>query len=212
MSEPAVDAWLSATAAMPAPRTAVGRAVRDHLLIALAQADHQQAWDALMRCGWEVDAQDRIRAGWLPCLAGCDELRERGRPLPRESMLLRCVRERVREGLGRLPPDVRPLWVVPSQTSDDPFAHLIAAIVTQRGRVARPWLWTPLPGNAPYLTVGAHPHPATDPAHHAGHVTLRAHDVFWDVAALVDGPLDPEILSTGSGRIERRHRDDPLGH
>lgn len=209
MSDPAVDAWLPATAAMPGPRTKAGRSVRDRLLPALAEGDYSEAWDALMRCGWEVDAQDRIRAAWLPCLAGCDELRGRGRPMVREQVLLRCVRERLREEMGRLPPDVRPLWVVPVTPGDDPFAHLVAAIVSQRGRIARPWLWTPLPGNAPYLTVGARPHAATEPELHAGHVTLRAHDVFWDVTTLVDGPGDLELLQTGSGRIHRRRAGKP---
>ena len=204
-SAQAVETWLSATAAAPAPHTEAGRGVRHRLLSALANDDHQSAWDALMRCVWEVEAQDRIRAGWLPCLAGCDELRERGRPMTRESVLLRCVRERIRDDLGRLPADVRPLWVVPATPGDDPFAHLTAAILSSRGRVARPWLWNPLPGNAPYLTVGARPHPATNTELHAGHVTLRAHDVFWDVSTLVEGPIDLERLHAGSQRM-RAHR------
>ena len=204
MSDFEVETWLPATAAMAPPHSEAGRGVRTRLLSALANDDHQGAWDALMRCGWEVEPQDRIRAAWLPCLTGCDELRGRGRPVTRESVLLRCVRERVREELGRLPADVRPLWVVPSTPADDPFAHIAAAILSGRGRIARPWLWNSLPGNAPYLTVGTRPHPATNADLHAGHVSLRAHDVFWDVTTLVEGPIGLDLLGTGSGRIPVR--------
>ena len=194
-------ASLSATSAMPAPHSDVGRRVRDRLLAALFEHDLQGAWEALMRCGWEVEAQDRVRSAWLPCLAGCEELRECGRPMPRESVLLRCVQDHVRGELGRLPPEVRPLWVVPATHADDAMAHLTAAILSQRGRIARPWLWHPLPSTAPYLTVGDRPPAGIDAFLHAGHVTLHAHDVFWDVTRLVDGPLALDGLHTGSRRL-----------
>jgi len=200
MSDP-VRQWLPATAALPTPHSEAGCGVRQRLLAALAADDHQRAWDALMRCAWEVEPHDRIRTAWLPCLAGADELRQRGRPLAREAVLLRCVRERLRDEHGRLPPDVRPLWVVPSTASDDPLAHLVAAILSQRGRIARPWLWNPLPGNAPFLTAGARPHLTVDADVHAGHVTLRPDDVFWDVTTLVDGPSDLDLLRRGSARL-----------
>jgi DNA-binding transcriptional MerR regulator len=164
---------LPLTKRLPIP---VGQAIalRQQLIDALVTMNTGRAWELLQRCAWEMRPVDQVLAGWLPTLVAFEEYRVAGKPLPKQEGLLSLIRDSIKTALGRMAVDPRPLWVVPQSESDLTLAYLAALIISQRGTVARPWIWDGLPkGGAAFVSVATTAAwKSASTACHRGHLTL----------------------------------------
>ncbi len=174
---------LEATRALPEPRTEQAIIIRARLIDALKTQNHGKVWELLLRCTWEVHPNDHLLAAWMPCMVAMEEFAAADKPMPKRADLEAFIREHVRGALGRLPPDDRPLWIIPVSDADTCAAYVAALVLSQKGRVARPWQWDKLP-NAPFMTIGGQTDPARFPAERsAGHLSV------------VDKPGQPGLIS-----------------
>ncbi|MBA3684277.1 MAG: MerR family transcriptional regulator [Planctomycetes bacterium] len=165
---------LEAARGLPQPRSAQARDIRDRLIDALKIQNHGKTWELLLRATWEIHPNEQALAAWLPCVVAMDEFADAGKPLPKREDIEAFVIQHVRGALGRLPPNDRPLWIVPTSAADTCTAYVAALVLSQQGRDARPWQWEKLP-TAPFMTVGKQADPARFPAErNQGHLAVVA--------------------------------------
>lgn len=148
---------LETTKALPMPQSAVANEIRERLVEALKTQNHGKAWEMLLRATWEVHPAEQALAAWVPTLVAIDEFRVAERDMPKADQLRQHVRDHVRNALGRMQPVERPLWVVPATPGDEAAACVLALVLSQQGRPARPWGWEKVPPSR-FCTVGSTTH------------------------------------------------------
>jgi DNA-binding transcriptional MerR regulator len=185
---------------LPQPKNELAQTIRTALLDAMKTQNHGKSWEMLMRCTWEVHPNEQVLCAWLPCLVALDEFRQKEKPFPRAETLSQYIRDHIKEMLGRFPPESRPLWVVPVASDDHGLAYVASAMLSQRGQVARPWLWEQLPrGGAKFLSVGQKPAANKFPIdQHLGHLPLMEAKEGPGITTLAHDNGRIEWLATGA--------------
>ncbi len=186
---------LAEARALPKPHGTTAKAINARLLTNLAAHDGEAALATLLRCAWEVEPVQQMLAAWLPCLVALETL-EQARALPAEAPQLReFIANSLRAQLARPVAGGEPLWIVPSAKPDEHLAWMLATVLSQRGRQARPWLWDRLPVDRPFITVGkrfnarAHNRPDCK-----GHYTLVARNGDLGITGLFRGAREHDAI------------------
>ncbi len=197
--------------ALPKPRGTPALAINARLLGDLAKGDGDAALATLLRCAWEVEPVEQMLAAWLPCLVALEAL-ERARAQPAQASQLReFIVNSLRAQLSRPVTGGEPLWIVASTPDDAHLAWVLATVLSQRARPARPWLWDHLPIDRPFLSVGrrfntrAHNRPEC-----RGHYALVARQGDLGITGLFQGGArDPETVRRLRQRATTWRRDLP---
>lgn len=184
-------ATASAADSLPPPIGLPAIAIRQHLLAAVRAGDAARTLDALLRCAWEVEPQEQILCAWLPLAIAIEEGGERALPPAEVAKLNGFVAATLRAQIATLPPCMEPLWVLPATDGEAHLAWMLAALLSRRGRPARPWLWPSQPPSA-WVTVGRRFVPARSGPTCKGHYHLTAARGGLSLAGLASDRRDPE--------------------
>ncbi len=199
---------LEAAKSLPKPHGVAGQTINVRLLAELSASDGDAALATLLRCAWEVDPTEQMLAAWLPCLVALDALEQRHVRLPQAVAMRAFIANSLRAQLSRPVAGGEPLWVVPSTAAEEHLAWVLATVLSQRGRAARPWLWERLPVQRPYITVGrqfnarAHNRPDCK-----AHYALVASDGALGITGLFRGSRDYEAIRQLQERATAWRRD-----
>jgi hypothetical protein len=196
---------------LPLPTEPLASALRDRLLDALQVRDGSSALDLLLRAAWEVEPAEQPLAAWLPTLVALEELADQGAPLDRDGRLRDFIANTIRAQLAHAVPCSEPIWVIPATPADAAAAWLLAAVSSQRGRTARPWLWPQQPprGRA-FFTVGRRFLASRfNMPDCKGHYGLVRAESGLGIATLLGDTRSRERAKTISDRA-RKWRRDPL--